>query len=263
MPPHPSGPGIFSILNDGIAFDEAVRPAMVHVFGRTVVCASLEQATTVGATHHLDCITLDGDRVDRKGAITGGFVDRKTSRLRLQVQVSQLRNAARDEAVQHEKVRLSLQEEEASIAQHVTAMRKAEEQKEKERSAVESLAQEIQSLVRSEQTAQTALREVQSRQHAAKAALADLTSRHESLVREISTPYKNQLSEEEREELNGTSAKVQGLRSDVVKHSTFLHHHYIFILFFFFFSTYCFLKVVLAVLLKPSVLVFANLFPEI
>jgi structural maintenance of chromosome 3 (chondroitin sulfate proteoglycan 6) len=120
---------------------------MNHVFGRTVICASLEQATTVGATHHLDCITLDGDRVDRKGAITGGFVDRKASRLRLQVQLSELRSVARRDAEEQESIRTALQEEEAKIAQHVTAMRKAEEQKEKERSAVESLAQEIQSLV--------------------------------------------------------------------------------------------------------------------
>jgi structural maintenance of chromosome 3 (chondroitin sulfate proteoglycan 6) len=206
-------------LNDAIDFDEAVRPAMVHVFGRTVICASLEQATTVGATHHLDCVTLDGDRVDRKGAITGGFVDRKASRLRLQDEVGRLRSAAKHDELELNKVAAALRDEEAAVAQHVTAMRKAEEQKERERSAVESLAQQIQSLVRAEQTAQANLRETQSRQQTAAAALADLASRHDSLVREMASPFKNQLSEEEREELNATSAKVQQLRLAIVEKS--------------------------------------------
>lgn len=52
-----------------------------------------------------------------------------------------------------------------------------------------------------------------------KAALADLTCRNDSMVREMSTPYKSELTEEEREELNATSAKVQTLRMTVVEQS--------------------------------------------
>lgn len=69
------------------------------------------------------------------------------------------------------------------MARHVTAMRKAEEQKEKERAAIESLAQEIQSLVRSDQTAQTALREAQNRQQTAKARERKKAKRKEEIGR--------------------------------------------------------------------------------
>jgi structural maintenance of chromosome 3 (chondroitin sulfate proteoglycan 6) len=54
------------------------------------------------------------------------------------------------------------------------------------------------------------------------------------MVREMSTPYKNQLSEEEREELNAISAKVQSLRVAVVEQST----RFVFFFFFFFFFSF-------------------------
>ncbi len=218
-PAYPAGNGIYSIINDAISFDERFRPAMVHVFGRTIVCATLDQATSVAATHNLDCITLEGDRVDRKGAITGGFVDRKASRLRLQSDITRLRAIVNGSSAEQEKIAAILQSIEQTIAQQVTAMRKAEEQKEKERSAVESLAQDIQSLIRAEQTARAALEAATARQESSRAALADLNARYDSLVREQNTPFKNQLSEEEREELNGVSAQTQQLRVTVVENS--------------------------------------------
>jgi hypothetical protein len=67
-----------------------------------------------------------------------------------------------------------------------------------------------------------------------RATLADGTSRHESMVREMSTPYKNQLSEEEREELNAISAKVQSLRVAVVEQSTLFFCCLVFVVWFVF-----------------------------
>ncbi|KAK1603912.1 hypothetical protein QYE76_027585 [Lolium multiflorum] len=43
------------------------RRAFEQVFGRTVICRDLETATRVARSNSLDCITLDGDQVARKG----------------------------------------------------------------------------------------------------------------------------------------------------------------------------------------------------
>ena len=50
---------------------------MVHaqVFGKTMVCKDLEVATQVMHQAHIDCITIAGDRVSKKGTFTGGFLD--------------------------------------------------------------------------------------------------------------------------------------------------------------------------------------------
>jgi structural maintenance of chromosome 3 (chondroitin sulfate proteoglycan 6) len=49
--------------------------AVKHVFGKALMCRSLEVAAMAAKQYNLDCITLDGDQVERKGALTGGFSD--------------------------------------------------------------------------------------------------------------------------------------------------------------------------------------------
>jgi len=58
------------------------RRAFEQVFGRTVICRDLETATKVARSNGLDCITLDGDQVARKGGMTGGFYDSRRSKLK-------------------------------------------------------------------------------------------------------------------------------------------------------------------------------------
>ncbi|KAF9586260.1 Structural maintenance of chromosomes protein 3 [Lunasporangiospora selenospora] len=64
-----------------LRYDPKFTKAMEHVFGRALICRTLEIAATYSRSFGLNGITLDGDRVDRKGALTGGFQDRRTSRL--------------------------------------------------------------------------------------------------------------------------------------------------------------------------------------
>lgn len=57
--------------------------AFTQVFGRTLVCRNLDVAGQMSKQYDLDCITLDGDQVSRKGAMTGGYHDQRTNRLNL------------------------------------------------------------------------------------------------------------------------------------------------------------------------------------
>lgn len=51
------------------------------VFARTVIC-DLNLATHVASTYGLDCITHEGDQVSKKGGMTGGFYDKRCSKLK-------------------------------------------------------------------------------------------------------------------------------------------------------------------------------------
>nr|XP_018670625.1 structural maintenance of chromosomes protein 3-like isoform X2 [Ciona intestinalis] len=57
--------------------------AMKYVFGKTLICRSMEVSTQLARAHQLDCVTLEGDQVSRRGALTGGYVDNRKSRLEL------------------------------------------------------------------------------------------------------------------------------------------------------------------------------------
>lgn len=62
-------------LVDVIKCADWVRPAVLQVFGRAMVCRTMELCEEVARTHGFDAITLDGDRVSRRGVVSGGYQD--------------------------------------------------------------------------------------------------------------------------------------------------------------------------------------------
>lgn len=58
-------------------------PAMQQIFGRVAVCRTLALAAEVAAECDgaITCVTLDGDQVERRGALRGGYVDARKSRI--------------------------------------------------------------------------------------------------------------------------------------------------------------------------------------
>lgn len=62
-------------LVDVIQCAERMYPAVQQVFGRTMVCSTLELCDEVSTKHGLDAITMDGDKVSSRGTLTGGYQD--------------------------------------------------------------------------------------------------------------------------------------------------------------------------------------------
>jgi len=62
-------------LVDVVSCADWVRPAVQQVFGRSVVCRNMELCEQVSRVHNIDAISLDGDRVSRRGVVTGGYQD--------------------------------------------------------------------------------------------------------------------------------------------------------------------------------------------
>lgn len=61
--------------------DSRITPAIQYAFGRTIVCNDLVKGSDLAKSYNLTAITLDGDRVDTRGALSGGYRDMKTSRI--------------------------------------------------------------------------------------------------------------------------------------------------------------------------------------
>nr|XP_043631457.1 structural maintenance of chromosomes protein 3 [Erigeron canadensis] len=66
-----------------LKFSSNYDQAFGQVFARTVICRDLDVATRVARTDGLDCITVEGDQVSKKGGMTGGFYDKRRSKLKL------------------------------------------------------------------------------------------------------------------------------------------------------------------------------------
>ena len=64
-----------------ITFDRKFKPAMEQVFGKTVVCPNLTVAAQYARSHGCNAITPEGDNANKRGAMTGGYIDARKSRL--------------------------------------------------------------------------------------------------------------------------------------------------------------------------------------
>ena len=83
------------------------------------MCPELEVASLYSKKFNVDAVTLDGDRADRKGAISGGFIDSKHSRLEAAKNVKKWQVRIDDENLRLRK----LKKEIAKTDQEITAAR--------------------------------------------------------------------------------------------------------------------------------------------
>ena len=65
----------FTPLMKKIKYDSKFEPVIQHIFGRTVVVKHLDNGLKLARQFNLNAITLDGDRADKKGVLTGGYYD--------------------------------------------------------------------------------------------------------------------------------------------------------------------------------------------
>ena len=96
---YPDSQDVFPMLSK-IRHDEKIRPALDKVFGNVLICRNLDVAVKFAGSTNLDCVTMDGDCVSNRGAISGGYQDSGRSRM---VNMRMLREA--------QKVRAELRKE--------------------------------------------------------------------------------------------------------------------------------------------------------
>ncbi|CAG8972988.1 hypothetical protein HYALB_00007834 [Hymenoscyphus albidus] len=100
-----------------ITYDPKFERAMSHVFGKTIVCPNLIIAAGYARSHNCNAITPDGDTATKKGALTGGWIDTRKSRLEAVRAV----NKCRDEYEARRARAIEIRGEVESKDQEITA----------------------------------------------------------------------------------------------------------------------------------------------
>ncbi len=98
-------------------FDAKFEPAIKEVFGKTLLCENLELATGYRRSHSVACVTMDGDKIAKKGSIKGGYYDVSHSRIKLNKEVRTDEDIIRTKA--QEITKLTLEKEQVEQANTV------------------------------------------------------------------------------------------------------------------------------------------------
>ncbi|KAH7542596.1 hypothetical protein FEM48_Zijuj02G0090800 [Ziziphus jujuba var. spinosa] len=106
---YPQSSDVIPLLRK-LKFSPNYGPAFSQVFARTVICRDLDVATRVARHDGLDCITLEGDQVSKKGGMTGGFYDHRRSKLKFMNIIMQNTKSIQMKEEELEKVRFKLQD---------------------------------------------------------------------------------------------------------------------------------------------------------
>lgn len=195
-----------------IQYDNRYAKALQQVFGKTIICPNLAIAAQYARSHGVNAITPEGDRSDKKGALTGGFYDPRHSRLEAMRNVSKWREEYEAQRSRGAEIKRNLERLDQDITRAVGELQKAEQKRQQSDNSYGPLRLELRSKVDALQKTKDNLdakRRAMENIEANIKALTDQQSAHEA---ELSSDFKKALSNQEEAQLTNLSSTVQDLR---------------------------------------------------
>ena len=198
-------------LMSKLKFDKNLKLAFEQIFGRAVVVPDLSVGSSISRNFKLDCITLDGDRTDKKGSLSGGYIDSHRSKLKFV-------NAWRSWNEKHQMAQRRLIELKKKIMildQSSTLVSGKMQQLEAHlrRLGVQQSSNMKNDLSTLEQILEAKI-EIKSR---LEAKLAEQEQRVESLTVELGTPLRSKLSSDEQKRLDQVYVEIEETKTSLIE----------------------------------------------
>ncbi|KAJ5129909.1 Chromosome segregation protein SudA [Penicillium bovifimosum] len=197
---------------DKLQYDPAYERAFQHVFGKTIICPNLQVASQYARSHGVNAITPEGDRSDKRGALTGGYHDSRQSRLEAVKGLGKWRDEYEIKKNRGTEIRKELEALDQLITKAVGELQKLEQQRHQVQNSSGPLRQELRAkrdLLQQKndnlEAKRRALRNVESN-------LAALNDQVNAFQAELSSPFQKALTTEEEAQLETLSSTVQDLR---------------------------------------------------
>lgn len=193
-------------------YDEKYHPAISTIFGKVLLCRDIDVATEYAKKANLSCVTLDGDEVQRKGAMFGGFHDPTNSRIVLHQQKKEL-----EEKEAQLKEDLEKSKETGTECDQRTSHLRGEQQKcsvdkartreklNKMNSSHDKLEEQLSSYSEQVDDASSRIRSLEDE-------ISSCETQLSSLKAEIGTPLENSLSSSEQRELDKAKRNIEQLK---------------------------------------------------
>ncbi|KAJ9645725.1 Structural maintenance of chromosomes protein 3 [Coniosporium tulheliwenetii] len=195
-----------------LTYDPIYEKAYQQVFGKTIICPNLQIAAQYARSHAVSAITPEGDRADRKGALTGGFHDPRQSRIDAIKNVTKWRTEYENQKNRVEEVRRALEQKDQEITRAVGELQKLEQQRQQLENSYGPLRQELRSKSADLQNERDALDAKHRTRENIEAAIRELGEQQSAYEAEMAAPFAKALSREEEQQLETLSTSVQDLR---------------------------------------------------
>eukprot|EP00911_Craspedida_sp_UC1_P000791 UC1_evm2s604 len=203
-------------LVETMNFDKKYQKAVDQIFGRTLVCRNLSVASRYSKQEGFDGITLEGDKVARKGALTGGYIDRGKNKINIQKRINEARETLDTALDGHDKLMTQMAEVDQEVTVVLGEIEKVGSRREQVRTALSHLRDDI---ARLQDKIKADTETLASRERTCanlSAEVSQLEAGIESLQAELGTDLNSQLETGEQEALNDISDTKQQTSAQIL-----------------------------------------------
>ncbi|KAK7015032.1 structural maintenance of chromosomes protein, partial [Favolaschia claudopus] len=200
-----------------LKYDAEHEKAFRQVFGKTCVCRDLTIAAAYVKSHGINTITLDGDKVDRKGALTGGFHDVKRSRIDAIKNVTTWRTKWETEDARSKEVKAAISRIEQEITQVTGRIQVLTLQINQIRESRDRLMEEGTSLTKEKEKLKERTAKLERDQNELEAELGSLDAKLTGYDNELNSPLTKGLTDAEEQEVVSLTDEVEQRRKDMVE----------------------------------------------
>ena len=204
-------------LINKLRFDSRFEKAFQQIFGKTIVCPDLTVASQYARSHGVNAITIDGDRSDRKGALSGGYHDKRQSRLAAVKKLTKAREEYQDLRERSQEIKRQVERKHQQVTRILGDLTKLEQTKSKQENSYLPLRQQIQTL-------STTILNGKDEIEAKRRTITNIdnniklqTDQQTALEVELSSDFKKALTTDEERQLEELSISIQTLRTEFVQ----------------------------------------------
>ncbi|KAL6760778.1 RecF/RecN/SMC [Haematococcus lacustris] len=192
-----------------IRHDPKFEKAVLQVFSRTVLCRNLEVAVAAARGGELNCVTLEGDQVSKRGAMTGGFHDLRSSRLEAQRLVKEAVQQLDAVRATRESAAAAANQLDAQIAVLNGDVARADGERSAARQALSDVKHQAHRAEREHSTVVDQVTELQRCMAAREASMAAAQTKVEGLHSTLGQPLTTTLGSQELKELKAAPQAIQ------------------------------------------------------
>lgn len=195
-----------------ITHEKKFEKAISQVFGKTIICPNLTVAAQYARSHNCTAITPEGDTANKKGALTGGFIDTRKSRLEAVRGVNTWRDEFDALRTRGVEIRQEVERKDQEITIAMGGLQKQEQKLRQLDDSFEPLKSELRSkssyLERERDQLEAHLR----RREVVEKMLKDYSDNLSGFEGELATDFKKALSANEERQLEQLTTTVSELR---------------------------------------------------
>jgi structural maintenance of chromosome 3 (chondroitin sulfate proteoglycan 6) len=215
-PPLPNAQDAIPLL-DKLRFDGAHTKAFQQVFGKTCVCRDLTVAAAYVKSHGVNTITIDGDRVDRKGSLTGGYHDARRSRIEAIKSVAAWRSRYEVDSARAREVEAEILKTDQEVTRLNGRVQVLVAQQTQARDTREGVAGEVMALTKEADRLKERIARLEGQVEEGEGELAALKARLAGLRSELRSPMQRNLTDEEEEALETLNKEVDQRKKRLVE----------------------------------------------